>query len=168
LEFLCDYIEIERLCWILLGLSNVFSGEFYFIHQIRPFCMISIFFINTKIDFFILLFDEFYVFRKWNKSLFKILQKNHFRYLDSLCDDMKILWICCILLGLSNFSIGKFYFIHQIRSFCMISVFIINTKINFCILFFNEFYVFGKWNKSLFKILQKNYFRNLEPLCDDI
>ena len=37
----------------------------------------------------------------------------------------------------------------------MILIFIINTKINFCILLFNKFYVFGKWNKSLFKILQK-------------
>ena len=49
------------------------------------------------------------------------------------------------------------YFIHQIRSFCMISIFIINTKINFCILLFNEFYVFGKW-KSSFEILQKKFF----------
>ena len=48
-----------------------------------------------------------------------------------------------------NVFSGTFYFIHQIRSFCMISIFIINTKINFCILLFNEFYVFGKWNKSL-------------------
>ena len=60
------------------------------------------------------------------------------------------------------------YFMHQFRSFCMISIFILNTKINFCILLFTEFYVFRKWNKSLFKIYKKNHFRKLESLRDDI
>jgi hypothetical protein len=56
----------------------------------------------------------------------------------------------------------------QIRLFCMFSMFTINTKINFCILLFNEFYVFGNWNKRLFKFLQKNHFRNLESLFNDM
>ena len=120
--------------------------------------MISIFIINTKINFCILLFKEFYVFAKWNKSFFKILQKNYFCNLESLCDDMYEDCIYQIFLEFSNVFSSKFYFIHQIRSFYMISIFIINTKINFSILIFNEFYVFEKWNKSLFKILQKNSF----------
>ena len=51
--------------------------------------------------------------------------------------------------------ICNFYFIYQIHTFCTISIFIMNAKNNFCILLFNEFYVFGKWNKSSFKNLQK-------------
>ena len=124
-------------------------------HQIRSFCIISIFTKNTKINFCILLFGEFYVFGKWNKSLFKILQKNYFRNLDSLCNDIQNECWYRFFLGLSNVFSLTFYLIHQISSFCMISIFNINTKINFCILLFNKFYVFGKWNKSLFKILQK-------------
>ena len=130
--------------------------------------MISIFTTNTKINFCILLFNEFYVFGKWNKSLLKILQKNNFRNLESLCDDMQNNWLYYIFLKLSIVYNIKFYFIHRIRTFCMISIFTTNTKINFCILLFDEFYVFGKWNKSLLKILQKTYFRNLESLCDDM
>ena len=146
--------------------GNIFCVNFYFIHQISSFRMILIFIINTKINFCILLFNEFYVFEKWNKSFVKNLQKNYFFNLVSLCDDMLNKWLCRILFEFLNTFNGNFYFIHQISSLCMISIFIINININFCILFFNEFYVFGKRNKNLFKNLQKNYFRNLESLCD--
>ena len=121
-----------------------FCFKFHFIHQIRSFCMISIFIINTKINFCILLFNEFYVFKKWNKSLFKILKKTIFMILESLCDDMYDDCIYQILLVFSNAFSSKFYFIHQISSFCMISIFITNTKIDFCILLSNKFNVFGK------------------------
>jgi hypothetical protein len=101
----------------------VFNEIFYFMKQILPFYMISIFTIITKINFCILLFDEFYVFGKWNKSSFKILQKNYFFNLKSLWDDMKNKWICRILLEFLIAFNGKFYFIHQIHSFYTISIF---------------------------------------------
>ena len=158
LESLCDGMHIAWLCRIFLDFLIVFSVVFYFIHQNRSVCTISIFTTNTKINFCILLFNKFYVFWKCNKSLLKILQKNYFLNLESLCDDMQNNWLCWILLGLSNVFSSDFYFMQQFRSFYMISIFIINTKINFCILLFDEFYVFRKWNK----ILQKNYFRKLK------
>ena len=68
---------------------------------------------------------------------------------------------CITLLKIPWFLIvfsGVFYFMYQNSSFCMISKFTTNTKINFCILLFNKFCVFGKWNKSLFKILKKIVF----------
>ena len=86
------------------------------------------------------------------------LQKNYFLNLESLCDDMLNEWHCCILLGLTNVFNDTFYFIQQIRLFCMISIFIINTKINFCILLFNEFCVFENEIKVCSKFYKKNYF----------
>ena len=86
------------------------------------------------------------------------MQKNYFRNLESLCDDIQNVWLSWILRGLLNVYNVSFYFMYQIRSFCVISIFTTNTKINFCILLFDKFYFFGKWNKSLFKILRKNYF----------
>jgi hypothetical protein len=145
----------DRLCWIFLESSIIYSGKFYFINQIPLFYMFLIFTINI---FCILLFDEFYVFGKWNKSFDKNLQKKHFCNLKSIFDDMQTEWICCILLGYSIIFSDTFYFINQIRSFYMISIFIINTKFNFCILLFHEFYVFEKWNKSFVKNLQKIIF----------
>ena len=68
------------------------------------------------------------------KVCLKNLKKNHFLNLVSLCDDMENDLICLFLLGLTNVFSVTFYFIHQICSFCMISIFIINTKINFSIL----------------------------------
>ena len=46
LESLFDDKQKERLCRILLRLSNVFNIKLYFIHQIRSICMISMFIIN--------------------------------------------------------------------------------------------------------------------------
>ena len=64
LESLFDGIQNERYSENFLGSSIIFSDEFYFMHQIRSFYTISMFITNTKINFCILLFSEFYVFGK--------------------------------------------------------------------------------------------------------
>ena len=68
------------------------------------------------------------------KNKIKVCSKIYYLNLVSLCDDMENDLICLFLLGLTNVFSVTFYFIHQICSFCMISIFIINTKINFSIL----------------------------------
>ena len=74
----------------------------------------------------------------------KFYKKIYFCNLESFCDDMYDDCIYQILLEFSNIFSGKFHFTYQIRSLYMIMMFAINTKINFCILLFDEFYVFAK------------------------
>ena len=105
--------------------------------------MISIFTINTKINFCILHFSVFYVLENEMKVCSKFCKKI-----------IIIIWSLYVTISKINenfefYSDFRLYlvlnfFIHQIRSFCMISIFTTNTKINFCILLFNEFYDFRK------------------------
>ena len=116
-------------------------------YQIRLFCMILMFIINTKIRklFFVFYFSMNFIFLENEiKVCSKFYKKIYFCNLESFCDDMYDDCIYQILLVFSNAFSSKFYFIHQISSFCIISIFSMNTKINFCILLFNEFYVFAK------------------------
>ena len=156
------------LCLNLLELTIIFSGIFYFINLIRSFYMISIIIINTKINFCILLFYKFYVFGNETKVQLKIYKKKYFRKSEFPFEDICNKWLCLILFRFSIIFSDIFYFINLICSFYMISMIIINTKINFCILLIYEFYVFWKWKKSPIKNLQKKYFRNLKFLFSDM
>ena len=103
-------------------------------------------------------FVNFMVFENEIKVCLKIYKKNYFYNLESLYDDMKNNRLCRIFHRFLIVYACIFYFMNQIRSFFMISMFIINRKNYFCILLFCKFYVFWKWNKSLFKNLQKKLF----------
>ena len=117
--------------------------------------MISMIIINTKINFCILLFYKFYVFGNERKVQLKIYKKKYFRKSEFPFEDICNKWLCLILFRFSIIFSDIFYFINLICSFYMISMIIINTKINFCILLFYEFYVFGNETKVQLKIHKK-------------
>ena len=106
--------------WILFRLSIVFIFIFYFINQIRAFCMISMFTINTKINFGILLLMDFMFFENETKVCLKIYKKNIFLILESLFDYIQNGRICWILLRYSILFNDITYFMNQLRSVCMI------------------------------------------------
>jgi hypothetical protein len=103
-------------------------------------------------------FLQILCFWKWNKSPIKNLQKKYFYNLEPLFEDIWNRRLSRNSLVVSIKFSWIFYFMNQISSFYTISMIIINTKINFCILLFYEFYVFWKWKKVQLKIYKKNIF----------
>ena len=142
-----DTVDFFVDFWLCLLLYFILWSNFF--HFVWFWCLPWI----QKINFCISLFCKFYVFENETKVCLKIYKKNYFFNLESLCDDMLNDWSCWIFHGYLDVSTHIFYFTNQLRSFCIIPMFIINNKINFCIPHFCKFYVFWKWNKSLFKNL---------------
>ena len=131
-------------------------------HQICSFCAISMFIINTKLIFLFYFSINFMFLENEIKVRSKFYKKIHFRNLESLCDVMENKWLCWILLEFSNVFGGRFYLMHQIRSYFMFwwspqiwkLIFIFCFSLNFMFL------------ENEIKVCLKIYFLNLKSLCD--